>query len=241
MEVQSAAEPVREAGAGGPRQRGSGWRFLALVVLLVAALLALRLTPLGEYATREGALRLLEQIRGARGAPLIFIGMYTMAAALALPGSVLTLAGGAVFGLWPGVAYNLIGATLGATLAFLLARWLGRGFVAERLGGRVAELDRAVGQRGFRTIFVLRLIPLVPFNALNYGAGLSAVRPSAYVLATALGIVPGTAVYTYFADAVLAGSLEAERDALVHILIASALLILLAVLPLAWRRWQERA
>jgi len=226
----------------GPAPRGAraaGLRFALLLGGLLAIGLALWLTPLGALASRERALALLAAIRRwpTPGlAPLVFVALYTVAAGLALPGSALTLAGGALYRLWPGLLLNWAGALLGATLGFLLARRLGRDFVARRLKGRAAALDERAGRHGFRTILFLRLVPLVPFNALNYGAGLSAVRLRDYVGASALGILPGSFAYTYFADAILAGSLEARRSALLHALLAGGLLVVLSLLPLAWRR-----
>lgn len=211
-------------------------RFLALVALLLATGLAVWLTPLGALASRERILELLGTVRRGRLAPLAFLVIYVAASALALPGSALTLGGGALFGLWRGLALNWLGAMIGATLAFVLARRLGRDFVAHRLRGRVAKLDAAVEHHGFRAVLFLRLVPLVPFNALNYAAGLSSVSLRDYVLATAIGIVPGTFAYTYFADAILAGSLGARKDAYLHMLLAGGLLVLLSLLPLLWRR-----
>ncbi|MBI4544580.1 MAG: TVP38/TMEM64 family protein [Gemmatimonadetes bacterium] len=240
------AGPRAAAGvAARPGAKGSGRRnllkFLALVLLVAGSWAALRWTPLRTLVSRGEVLALLESVRGADWAGAAFVLVYAGATALALPGSVLTLAGGALFGLWPGVPFNLAGATIGSVLAFLLARFLGRDFVAARLGGRAAALDRAAGRHGFRAILLLRLVPLVPFNALNYGAGLSGVRFRDYVLGSAVGMLPGTFAYTYFADALLAGSVEAREDAYVHIAVAGGLLVLLSFLPLAWRRWRGAA
>ena len=228
----TAREPAPDGGR-------AGLRFGALLAGLLAVALAIWLTPLGALASRGRALALLASIRRWPSpglAPLVFVAVYTAAAGLALPGSALTLAGGALYGLWPGLLLNWAGAVLGATLAFLVARRLGRDFVVRRLKGRVAALDEGAGRHGFRAILFLRLVPLVPFNALNYGAGLSAVRPRDYVAASAIGMLPGSFAYTYFAAAILAGSLEARRSAYLHMLLAGGLLLALSLLPLAWRR-----
>ncbi len=206
-----------------------------MTVLAIVAL-AIWLTPVHALVTRAGARALRARIRRWPLAPLLFVFVYTAAAALALPGTALTLAGGALFGLWGGLALNWLGATVGATLAFLLARRLGRDFVRRRLAGRVAALDEHAQRHGFRAILLLRLVPLVPFNALNYGAGISSVRLRDYVAASAIGMLPGCFAYTYFADAILAGSLEARRSAYLHMLLAGGLLLALSFLPLLWRR-----
>ncbi len=233
-------DPAPAGSSGTVRSgRAAGLRFAALLAGLLAIALAIWLTPLGALASRARALALLAAIRRwpTPGlAPLVFVLVYTVAGGLAFPGSALTLAGGALYGLWPGLLLNWSGAVLGATLAFLLARRLGREFVARRLKGRAAALDAGAGQHGFRAILLLRLVPLVPFNAVNYGAGLSAVRPRDYVAASAIGMLPGSFAYTYFAEAILAGSVEARRSATVHILLAGGLLLALSLLPLLWRR-----
>ena len=215
----------------------------ALAALLVGGFLAARLTPLGEHLSREGIGQAVEWLRGNPWAPAVFVGTYAAFTALALPGTVLTLVGGAVFGFGWGVTYNTIAANLGASAAFLIARNLGRDGV-RRLAGddskALARLDAVVARQGFRGLLTLRLIPLVPFNALNFGSGLTNLKWSAYAAATAIGIVPGTVVYTFFADALLQGSQEASRGALVRLLAAGALLAALSFLPALLKRLRVR-
>lgn len=225
----------RPAGHEAPaREPGEGRALLKLAVLVMivaGAVVAVRVTPLGDLLSRDGIDGAVRWLRGSTWAPVTFIAVYTGSTALALPGSILTLAGGALFGLFWGVIYNSIAANLGANLAFLLARWLGRDGVERLLGDRLEKLDRATRDHGFRGLLTLRLVPLVPFNALNFGAGLTAMRWSTYALATAIGILPGTIVYTMFADALLEGSTQASREALVRVAVSGALLVLLSFLP----------
>ncbi|MBI4540496.1 MAG: DUF547 domain-containing protein [Gemmatimonadetes bacterium] len=202
-----------------------------LVLVILAGTLTVRLTPVGEYFTREGIAQAIRMLRGSIWAPLIYVIAYTAATALAFPGSVLTMAGGVLFGVVWGTVYTTIGANLGANLAFLLARSLGRGGIERLFGSRLKGLDRGATQHGFRALLTLRLIPLVPFNALNFGAGLTAIAWRSYALATIVGILPGTAVYTFFADALLQGSQEASRAAFLRVLVAGALLVLLSMIP----------
>jgi uncharacterized membrane protein YdjX (TVP38/TMEM64 family) len=133
---------------------------------------------------------------GAWG-PIAFITGYIVACIAFIPGVVLTLAGGAIFG-WLGVVYVLAGAVLGATAAFLIARYLARGVVERRLGRnpRFAAIDRAIGREGRKIVTLLRLSPVFPFNLLNYALGLTHVSLSDYLRAM-IGIVPGTLVYVY--------------------------------------------
>ena len=140
-----------------------------------------------------------ERIRGLGAwGPVAFIGLYAVAAVAFVPGALLTLAAGGIFGLGLGVVVVLAGATLGASLAFLIARYLARGPVERALRGnaRFTAIDRAVGQDGRRITFLLRLSPVFPFSLLNYALGLTQVRFVDYLLAS-LGMIPGTVLYVY--------------------------------------------
>jgi uncharacterized membrane protein YdjX (TVP38/TMEM64 family) len=219
-----------------PTGRAPWLRLAALAALVLLAYWAAR--ALGLAGGRDLATT-AESIRGLRGRPWIapaFVAVYAVAAAVGLPATILTLAGGALFGTALGTLLNWAGATIGATLGYLLARWLGRDAVRRLLGRRASLLDRTLGSLGFLGMLRLRLIPLVPFNVLDFAAGLAGVPLRAYVLATAIGIIPGCAVYTFFADALLAGAAGARREALVRVAIASALLLALSFAPTLARR-----
>lgn len=130
--------------------------------------------------------------------PVAFIGGYAVATVALIPGSLLTLAAGAIFGLVRGTLYTMIGATLGAAGAFLVARYLAREAVERRFGRdvRFRRLDRAVGERGLSLVFLLRLSPALPFTLLNYVLGLTRVRFADYLVAS-VGMIPGTLLYVY--------------------------------------------
>jgi uncharacterized membrane protein YdjX (TVP38/TMEM64 family)/rhodanese-related sulfurtransferase len=166
---------------------------------------------------------------GAAG-PLIFVGLYAAATVLFLPGSVLTLAGGALFGpLW-GTLFSLSGATLGAGLAFLIARYLAQDWVQARVRGRLARLLRGVEAEGWRFVAFTRLVPLFPFNLLNYALGLTRVPFLSYLLATLVFMLPGAAAYTYLGFA--GREAVADGEGLVQKgLTALALLAAVAFLP----------
>jgi uncharacterized membrane protein YdjX (TVP38/TMEM64 family) len=217
--------------------RTGPWAKLLLLVLIVAAgWLAVRSTPLRGYGASAGVVALVATLRQARWAPFAFVAGYALAIALGFSGLVLTLAGGAVFGFWWGALLNTLGANLGATAAFWLARGLGRDGLNALLGGRLAGIDRVTHQSGFAWLLRLRLIPIVPFNLLNFASGFTAMRWPSYVVATAIGIVPGTLVYTFFADAILSGSRQATRDAFVRVAIAGVLLVILSFVPTLAKR-----
>ncbi|WP_236242970.1 TVP38/TMEM64 family protein [Streptomyces sp. CC228A] len=126
-------------------------------------------------------------------APFVFALCYALAVTGLLPGAVLSATAGALFGVPVGAAAVLVGATAGASLSFGIGRRLGRPAVERYAGtGRLARLDDFLARRGFLAVLVMRLVPLFPFNLVNYGAGVSGVRFLPFVTATALGIVPGT-------------------------------------------------
>ncbi|VAW75925.1 DedA family protein, putative [hydrothermal vent metagenome] len=163
-------------------------------------------------------------------APLLFMLVYALAAVLFLPGSVLTLAGGALFGPVLGTVYNLTGATLGATLAFLIARYLASDWVAAKTGGRVKQLINGVEGEGWRFVAFVRLVPLFPFNLLNYALGLTRLKLSHYIIASFVFMLPGAIAFTYLGyagrEAVAGGEGMIQKG-----LLALALLAVIAFLP----------
>ena len=198
---------------------------------------------LAAYLTREGIGDGIEWLRGNPWAPSIFVGIYATATALAVPGHHPDASPGAPSSASGGApCYNFIAANIGANAAFSSpARWAGTGTAPHGKDSKVLEkLDNVVEQHGFRGLLTLRLIPLVPFNALNFGSGLMPLRWRTYAVATLMGIVPGTAVYTFFADALLQGSQEASRDAWLRVFVAGAPPVLLSFLPAILKRMNVR-
>ena len=167
--------------------------------------------------------------------PLAYMGLYVAATVLFLPGSILSLAGGALFGPMWGTIYTLVGATIGATLAFLAARYVASDWIAARAGGRLKLVIDGVEAEGWRFVAFTRLVPLFPFNLLNYALGLTRIRLVEYVLASFICMAPATIAFTYLGYAgreALAGGEAMVRKAL----IALALLALVAFLPRLIRR-----
>jgi len=131
--------------------------------------------------------------------PVVFILGYAAAVVAFVPGSVLTLAAGAIFGLAQGTIYVFVAAVLGSTAAFLVARHLARAAVERRIARnpRFGAIDRAVAAEGRKIVFLLRLSPVFPFTLLNYVLGLTRVRFADYLVAS-LGMIPGTVLYVYY-------------------------------------------
>jgi uncharacterized membrane protein YdjX (TVP38/TMEM64 family) len=142
---------------------------------------------------------------GSVGA-IAFITLYIIATVAFLPGSILTLGAGVVFGVIFGSLYVFIGATLGATAAFLVGRYLARGWVSQKIEGnnKFRAIDEAVATEGFKIVFLTRLSPVFPFNLLNYAFGVTGVSLKDYFLGC-IGMIPGTIMYVYIGS--LAGSL----------------------------------
>jgi uncharacterized membrane protein YdjX (TVP38/TMEM64 family) len=140
-------------------------------------------------------------------APLMFILIYILACVLLLPGSILTLGAGVVFGVIKGSIAVSIGSTLGATAAFLVGRYLARGWVSKKIAGnnKFKAIDEAVAREGWKIVLLTRLSPVFPFNLLNYGFGLTKVTLKHYILASWIGMIPGTVMYVYIGS--LAGDL----------------------------------
>lgn len=204
---------------------------LALAVLLTAAIA----WAIGHRQSFDVA-AIAAAVRDLGGwAPLAYMSLFAIATVLFLPGSMLGLAGGALFGPVWGAVYTLVAATVGATLAFLVARYLASDWVAAKTGGRLKQLIDGVEAEGWRFVAFVRLVPLFPFNLLNYALGLTRIRLLDYVLASLICMMPGTIAYSYLGfagrEAVAGGEALVQKG-----LIALALLALVAFLPRIVRR-----
>lgn len=173
---------------------------IVIAVLLVAAVVtALAVLPVKDYLAG-----LLERIESAGPwGPVLLAGAYAVACVLFVPGSILTLGAGFLFGVVYGTIAVSAGSVLGATAAFLVGRTLLRTTIEKRIAAypRFQAIDRAVGEQGFKIVLLTRLSPIFPFNLLNYAFGLTKVRLWQYVLASWIGMLPGTVMYVYLGSA----------------------------------------
>jgi len=133
-------------------------------------------------------------------APVMYIFMFTVVPLTLFPDAILAVASGLIFGVWFGTIYTVIGAACGGTLSFFLSRLYGRGIVEKLAKGKIKWFDEGVEKRGFIFILILRFIPLIPFDVISYGAGLSKIKYKDFLLSTVIGVIPGVWVYTNLGD-----------------------------------------
>ncbi len=168
---------------------------ILLAVFIIAAIVLVRFTPAGTYLSPKALGRLLDE--AGFWAPVLFILVYTAGVCFFVPGTLLTGLGAAIFGPYRGFVYVWIGAMGGASAAFFIGRTLGREFAASVIGDRLKKYDDAIESNGFATVLYLRLV-YFPFTPMNFGMGLTKVRFWDYFFGTAIGILVGTFVFTFF-------------------------------------------
>jgi uncharacterized membrane protein YdjX (TVP38/TMEM64 family) len=183
------------AESSAPDRRKAIFKAIVFLLFIVGAILLVRYSPLKNYLTAAS----LQAFLNTAGvwAPVVFILVYTAGVCLFIPGTLLTGLGGAIFGAYWGFVYVWIGAMLGASLAFLIGRTLGRDFAASLIGDKLMKYDQAIQRNGFATVLYLRLV-YFPFTPMNFGMGLTSVRFGDYFWGTGLGILVGTFIFTFF-------------------------------------------
>lgn len=212
-----------------------------IVRLLILALLLSAITAVILNRDSIDAKQLENWVEQAGLAgPVVFMLIYIIGTVLFFPGSVLTLAGGALFGPVWGTFYNLTGATIGATLSFLIARYLASNWVEAKTGGKLKSIKQGVEAEGWRFVAFVRLVPLFPFNILNYALGLTRIKLSHYIIASYVCMLPGGLAYTYLGYAgreAVAGSEGLIQKGL----LALALLAAVAFIPGLVKRLRNKA
>lgn len=209
------------------------WFAFAIFVIAIATILILFRNKLDLHSVQA----LISSF--GLWAPIIFIALYAIATISFLPGSVMTLAGGLLFGPVFGTLYNLIGATIGATGAFIVARYFAGDWVRHKAGGKLKTLLKGIKKDGWKFVAIVRLVPLFPFNLLNYALGLTPIALGPYVLATLIFILPGTITYTYIGSLGEAFIYGNTAEIIGRIFIAVGLLILLSVIPWLIRKFRN--
>jgi uncharacterized membrane protein YdjX (TVP38/TMEM64 family) len=193
-------------------RKGAARRLAVLIAIVVALFLTMKFLPVEQW------LRSFNEWVGQMGVAgiLIFIAVYAVATVLLAPGAILTIGAGFAFGLWKGFLAVSAGSTVGAALAFLVARFVARDRIEAmaRQNEKFQGLDNAIGRQGAKLIFLLRLSPVIPFNLSNYFYGLTAVRFWRYVFASWIGMMPATFLYVYIGTASKAAVAAAGGEAI---------------------------
>jgi uncharacterized membrane protein YdjX (TVP38/TMEM64 family) len=235
-------DPASELGSqdqSGTRSPGrQWWRPVVLIALVIAILVLARLLGLAD---KLGDLRDWIKSLGALGA-LVFILIYVVAVVAAIPAAPISVAAAALFGSVWGVIVINIGATLGAALAFIVGRYFARDAVVNWLGQneKFRRLDGLTEEHGAIIVALTRLVPIFPFNLLNYGFGLTRVPFWTYVFWTWLCIIPGTVLYVVGADALLQGVAQGKIPWVLVLAFGVALVLLTILVRFAKRRLQAR-
>lgn len=183
------------------------WVIVTLALMVVVALLAV----LDVRGLLRDALGAIERL-GPWG-PALFVAVYVLATVFFVPGSALTLGAGALFGVVRGSIFVSLASTLGATAAFLVGRYLARGWVTKKIAAneRFAAIDKAVAGEGWKIVGLTRLSPVFPFALINYAFGLTRVKLREYVLASWIGMMPGTVMYVYIGSLANVGVGQRQR------------------------------
>ena len=209
---------------GSQSYRSTIYRVFIVTVLAVAAVFVISHRQAFQAAVLQQKLQGFGPL-----APLLFILAYAAATVAFVPGSAFTLAGGALFGPWWGTAWNLVGASLGAALAFLTARYLAFDWVGNKGGEGLGRVMHGVEAEGWRFVALVRLVPLFPFNLLNYALGLTRIGFATYVLTSVVCMIPGVFAYTWLGFAgrqALTGDEKVLRDALIALGAMAAVMLL---------------
>jgi len=170
-------------------------------------------------------------------APVGFVVLYAIATVAMVPGSIFDLAGGALFGPYLGSVLDLTGCSLGAARSFLVGRYIARDWAERRAGPRLQAVMKNVDEEGWRFVAFVRLLPIVPYNVMNYLLGLTRIPFHHYMIATVVFMAPSTVVYTYIGHASRA-AIAGDTDNLYYALIALGLLAAMIFLPNFYKRWR---
>jgi uncharacterized membrane protein YdjX (TVP38/TMEM64 family) len=214
-------------------------RFLFLVVLIAAGFGLLRFTPLAGLLEEGALVAAFERLRASPWAPVVLVASYVLLCPFGVPATPMMIAGGVIFGVLRGGMYNLAGTFLGGAATFFMARHLGRDFLVHLLGNRLKRVEKVVARQGFWGMLRVRFLPL-PFALVNYSAALAGVKPGVFLTTTALGLLPTSFLFTYFAAALFRAAAGERSGMLIQLGIATLSLLLLTFVPTLWTARRRR-
>ncbi|GEM_PF-412409 len=197
----AAAAPFQNSPGRQNRTRAFWMNALKLAILAVIAGVSVWLVLAHNEWFRNPAQVKAEVVAWGVWGPLIYVLLYAVGPSFLVPGAVMTIAGGLAFGTLWGSVYSLIGADIGAMVAFGAGRFLGRGFVESIVGERFNTMLERIAKHGFQIILYLRMVPVIPYNALNLIAGASRITFRDYFWASVVGMIPGTILFAFLGDA----------------------------------------
>ncbi len=236
-----------------PDASKSLWRRVAPVVAVVAGLAAFFILGLDKYFSLDALRENREALRGwVDASPLMALALFTLvyasAVAISFPGaSILTVFGGFLFGLWPGVPAIVIAATLGGTVIFLASKTALSGILGKKVGGFTEKMEKGFREHELNYMLLLRLVPVFPFWAVNIGAGVVGVSLRTFFIGTLVGIIPGSFVYASIGNAADTAFNAGEDITLAGILFQPETLLpivglaLLSLLPIVLKRFNKNA
>jgi len=213
------------------------FRLIIVIFLLASIIFAFKYFRLDEHISLTKLHVLVEDL-GYWG-PLAFILLYAIASTFGLPGTIFTIAGGVIFGKWLGTALNITGATLGACAAFAIARFAARGIMAEKFKTQkwFVKLEKGIAEDGLNYMLFVRLIPVFPYNGLNYGAALTSISFRNYFIGTFFGMMPASFIFTN-AAAEIGESVEEGFKLSAGMITSLVLLAVLALVPIAVKKYK---
>ncbi len=225
----------------GTAPKAARWFTIGLIVIAVAAVTVAFIGQRQGWIDVAAIAKWVRSVGGTWWAPLAFVGLFAVFNVLALPGTILTITAGIVWGWVLGGTYAWIGGLIGNLVPYYLARrgapWIEEAVLSGRRRQKILERLR---RQGFTSLLVMRLIPLIPYNVLNYASGFADIAFRDYFFATAIGRAPGSYIYAFFADAITS-HLMSQQGAMVRILIAGAILVALVLTTqFLARRWRQR-
>jgi len=207
---------------------------IKIAIVVVIGAVAATLYIFRDHFSMAEIRVMVDQLRGVWYAPIVMIAAYAVGCVFAVPASFFILSSGVIWGWKLGGTYAMVGGVLGATASFLVGRFVGEGMLT-KFGKVGRAVEKNVEHAGFRSLLVLRLIPLFPFAVLNYGAGVARVAVLDFIFATAFGLAPSNYVFAYSADSIFNGSLS-QADAFRRVLIVAALVLAVVLIPMFFKK-----